>query len=38
MTARVNLFEAAPQLTKEFIEFGSAVQQSGLEKPLLSLI
>ena len=38
MTASLNLFTAAPELTKAFLDFSNQVEASGLEKPLLELV
>jgi AhpD family alkylhydroperoxidase len=38
MTASLNLFTAAPELTKAFLAFSNQVEESGLEKPLLELV
>ncbi len=38
MTARLNLFTAAPDITQAFLAFSTKVGESGLEKPLLHLV
>jgi AhpD family alkylhydroperoxidase len=38
MTARLNLFTAAPEITQAFLAFSNQVAESGLEKPLLELV
>jgi AhpD family alkylhydroperoxidase len=38
MTARLNLFTAAPELMQAFFAFSTQVGESGLEKPLLELV
>src|SRR3954467_13250425 len=38
MTARLNLFAAAPELMKAFFAFSTKVEEGGLEKPLLELV
>ena len=38
MTARLNPFAAAPELTQAFLTFSTQVGESGLEKPLLELV
>lgn len=38
MTARLNPFTAAPELTKAWLAFSDEVAQAGLEKPLLELV
>jgi AhpD family alkylhydroperoxidase len=38
MTATLNLFNAAPQITQAFLAFSNQVAASGLEKPLLELV
>ena len=38
MTARLNPFAAAPQITQAFLAFSEQVAQSGLEPPLLELV
>jgi AhpD family alkylhydroperoxidase len=38
MTASLNLFAAAPEITQAFLAFSNQVATSGLEKPLLELV
>ena len=38
MTARLNPFTAAPEITQAFLAFSNQVGESGLEKPLLELV
>jgi AhpD family alkylhydroperoxidase len=38
MTPRVDLYDATPALTKQFIDFSNAVYGSGLEESLLDLV
>jgi len=38
MTARLNLFTAAPEIAQAFLAFSTQVGESGLEKPLLALV
>jgi AhpD family alkylhydroperoxidase len=38
MTAHLNLFAAAPEITQAFLAFSNQVGTSGLEKPLLELV
>ena len=38
MTAHLNLFTAAPEITQAFLAFSNLVEGGGLEKPLLELV
>lgn len=38
MHPRLNLFSAAPELTKLFLEFSNKVEASGLERSLIELV
>ena len=38
MTARLNAWTAAPEITQAFLTFSNAVAESGLEKRLLELV
>ena len=38
MTAHLNLFAAAPEITQAFLAFSNQVGTSGLEKPLLEIV